>query len=69
MEPPLGGGSGKAPPKRHFWENCLVKYCNFIVNLNRSSLGCISDSISYVRVFYLEGNPILCMMDLYCGNV
>jgi hypothetical protein len=36
LEPPLAGGSGAAPPKRNFWENCLVKYCNFIVNLDRS---------------------------------
>jgi hypothetical protein len=52
LEPPPGGGSGEAPPKRNFWENCLVKYCNFIVNLNHSSLGCRYDGRSYVRVFF-----------------
>jgi hypothetical protein len=60
-----GKGSGTVPPKRHFWENCLVKYCNFIINLNHSSLGCRSDNRSCVRVFFLEGNPLLCMRELY----
>jgi hypothetical protein len=65
---PLVGVSGEAPPKRNFWENFLVKYCNFVVNLNRSSLGCRYDGRSYVRVFFsLEGNPLLCMRELYCG--
>jgi hypothetical protein len=54
---PLGGGSGVVPPKRIFWEIFLVKYCNFIVNLNHSSLGCISDGRSYVRVFPPRRKP------------
>jgi hypothetical protein len=57
LEPPPGGGLGEVPPKRIFWENCLVKYCNFIVNLNRSSLGCRSDGRSYVRVFFPRRKP------------
>jgi hypothetical protein len=34
--PPLAGDSGEAPPKQNFGKNCLVKYCNFIVNLDHS---------------------------------
>jgi hypothetical protein len=47
-----GGCLGAVPLKRFFWENFLVKYCNFIVNLNNSSLGCRSNGRSYVRVFF-----------------
>jgi hypothetical protein len=34
--PPLAGDSGAVPPKRNIGKNCLVKYCNFVVNLDRS---------------------------------
>jgi hypothetical protein len=34
--PPLVGDSGAAPPKRNIGKNYLVKYCNFVVNLDRS---------------------------------
>jgi hypothetical protein len=34
--PPLVGNSGATPRKRNFGKKCLVKYCNFIVNLDRS---------------------------------
>jgi hypothetical protein len=33
---PLVGDSGAAPPKKNFGKNFLVKYCNFIVNLDHS---------------------------------
>jgi hypothetical protein len=56
------------PLKRNFVKNCLVKYCNFVVNLDRSLQGCKSDDRSYFRVFSLEGNPSL-MRELYYGCV
>ena len=48
----------------------LVKYCNFVVNIDHSSCR-RSDGRSFVslRVFSLEGNPLLymrdCIMDVY----
>jgi hypothetical protein len=33
--PPGGGFEGSAPEEK-YWENFLVKYCNFVVNLDRS---------------------------------
>jgi hypothetical protein len=36
LDPPPSRGSGPVPPKIIFWENCLVKYCNFVVNLDHS---------------------------------
>lgn len=41
-----------------FWENFVVKYCNFVVNLD-SSLGRKSNIRIYVNLgsFALEGNP------------
>jgi hypothetical protein len=33
---PLAEDSGTAPPKQNIGKNCLVKYCNFVVNLDRS---------------------------------
>jgi hypothetical protein len=33
---PPGGGFGGNTPEAKYWENCLVKYCNFVVNLDRS---------------------------------
>jgi hypothetical protein len=54
---PLGGGLGETPSKIIFWENCLVKYCNFVVNLDSSSLGCIYDGRSYVRAFFPRRKP------------
>ena len=55
---PNRGVSGAAPPKGIFYEKCLVKYCNFIVNLDHS-LCCRSDGRSYVylRVFCLRRQP------------
>ena len=55
---PPGGGLGEAPPKGIFYEKCLVKYCNFIVNLDHS-LGRRSDGRSYVylRVFCPRRKP------------
>jgi hypothetical protein len=52
LEAPLGEGSGEAPPKRNFLKDYLVKYCNFVVNLNHSSLGYKYDGRSYVRFFF-----------------
>jgi len=43
-------------------ENFLVKYCNFIVNWDHSSLGHIFDYRFYVRVFC----SILFTRELYC---
>jgi hypothetical protein len=57
--PPLVGDSGETPPEVKFWENYLVKYCNFVVNLDRSY------KVAYMTVevilgfFSLEGNPLL----------
>jgi hypothetical protein len=33
---PPRGDSGAAPLKRNIGKNCLVKYCNFVINLERS---------------------------------
>jgi hypothetical protein len=55
------GFQGNFPQRDFFWENFLVKYHNFIVNIKHSSLGCRSDGRRYVRVVSLEGNPLLCM--------
>ena len=61
----IGGSRGRVP-ERIFYEKRLVKYCNFVVNLDHSSCR-ISDGRSYVnlRVFSLEGNPLLYMRELY----
>jgi hypothetical protein len=34
--PPLVGDLGEMSPKQKYWENFLVKYCNFMVNMDRS---------------------------------
>ena len=34
--PLLSGVRGKCPRREIFWENFLVKYCNFVVNLDCS---------------------------------
>jgi hypothetical protein len=57
MGAPLGRGFGAAPLKRNFWKNFVVKYCNFVVNLNRSSLGWRFESRSYVMVFSPRRQP------------
>ena len=45
----------------------LVKFCNLIVNIDRSSLGYISDGRDHVCVFFsVEGNPLL-ERELYEG--
>ena len=51
-------GLGATPPKRIFYEKCLVKYCNFIVNLDHS-LCRRSNGRSYVylRVFCPRRKP------------
>ena len=46
-EPPTGGGLGAAPLKGFFYEKCLVKYCNFVINLDHS-LCHRSDGRSYL---------------------
>ena len=55
---PPGGSLRKAPPKGFFYEKCLVKYCNFVVNLDHS-LCRRSDGRSYVyiRVFCSRRQP------------
>ena len=55
---PPGRNLGATPPKGTFYEKCLVKYCNFIVNLDHS-LCRRSDSRSYVnlRVFCPRRKP------------
>ena len=55
---PPGGGLGAAPPKGIFFEKCLVKYCNFVVNLDHS-LCHRSDGRCYVylRVFFPRRQP------------
>jgi hypothetical protein len=64
---PLGGYFGAGPPKIIFWENFLVKYCNFVVNMNHSSLFAYLTIEVMLGFFSLEENPILCMRELYCG--
>jgi hypothetical protein len=34
--PPLVGDSGAVPLNQNFAKNCIVKYCNFVVNLDHS---------------------------------
>jgi hypothetical protein len=34
--PPGGGFKGKTPLKKNFGKQCLVKYCNLLVNLDYS---------------------------------
>jgi hypothetical protein len=57
LEPLLVGVLGKHPQREIFRKKFLVKYCNFVVNLDHSSLGCIYDSRSYVRVFFPRRKP------------
>ena len=63
-------GLGEAPPKGFFLENFLLKYYNFVVNLDHS-LCHRSDDRSYVNLgfFSVEGNPILYMRGSYYGCV
>ena len=53
LGPPLqlqgGPGGVAAPPKGIFYKKCLVKYCNFIVNLD-CSLCHRSDDRSYINL-------------------
>ena len=55
---PPGGDSGAMPSKGIFYEKCLVKYCNFVLNLDHS-LCRRSDGRSYVnlRVFCPRRQP------------
>ena len=71
--PTKGCGGGGFPPHyrcRGVRGGSLVKYCNFIVNLDHS-LCHRSDGRSYIniRVFFLEGSPLLCMRELYYDYV
>jgi hypothetical protein len=36
VSPPGGGLGGSAPEANFFGKICLVKYCNFVVNLDHS---------------------------------
>jgi hypothetical protein len=49
---PPSGVQGKHPRRDFFFEIFLVKYCNFIVNLDHSLLGLIYDGIIYVGSFF-----------------
>ena len=55
---PPGGSLRKAPPKGFFYEKCLAKYCNFIINLDHS-LCHRSDGRSYIylRVLFPRRQP------------
>jgi hypothetical protein len=66
VQAPPGEGLGATPMKFFFYEKSLVKYCNFVVNLDCSFCH-RSDSRSYVnlRFLSLEGNPLLYMRELY----
>ena len=66
LSSPPGGGSGATPPKGFFLEKFLVKYCNFVVNMDHS-LCHISEGRSYVNLWFfsLESNPLLYMRELY----
>ena len=52
---PLGKGSGAVPLKGIFYEKCLVKYCNFVVNLDHSlyhkydNRSCVNLRVSSLR--------------------
>jgi hypothetical protein len=51
-------GSRAAPPKGIFYEKCLVKYCNFIVNLDHSLCHRSNDrSYVYLRFFCPRRQP------------
>ena len=46
------------PPKGFFYEKCLVKYCNFIVNLDHSLCHRFDGrSYVYLRVFFRTRKP------------
>jgi hypothetical protein len=51
MEPPWCVFIGSAL-KENFLVSFPSKYCNSIVNMNYSALGCISDDRSYVMIFF-----------------
>jgi hypothetical protein len=63
---PPGWGLGAAPTKIFLLEKFLVKYCNFVVNMD-CSLCHRSDDRSYVNLgsFPLQGNHLLYMRELY----
>ncbi len=49
---------------------CLVKFCNFIVNLGHSVGGDLMVEVMFNLVFFsLEGNPLIYMRELYCVYV
>ena len=55
---PPSRGSGAAPSKGIFYEKCLVKYCNFVVNLDHSLCHRSDDrSYVYLRVFCPRRKP------------
>ena len=48
----------------------LVKYCNFVVNLGRSSGRYLTVEVMFnLGFFALEGKPLLYMRELYCVYV
>jgi hypothetical protein len=58
--PPLARDLGVVPSKQNFGENFLVNvYCNFIVNLECSSLSHRYDGRDYVRDFFPRRKPLL----------
>jgi len=65
MEPPLERFQGKFPRREFFWEHFLVKYCNFLANLNHFSLGYRYDGIICVRFF----SPRMRLSFMYEGVV
>ena len=71
LSPWLGGLGERCPPMGDLgWspqrKNCLVNvYCNFIVNLDWSFKGRISNDRDYVRVFFPRRKPSF-MREVYC---
>jgi hypothetical protein len=56
--PVFGGGfRGKLSQSEILGNNSLLKYCNFVFNLDRSLKGCIYDGRSYVRYFFPRRKP------------
>jgi hypothetical protein len=65
---PLVGDSWETPLKWNFGKKCIVKYYNFVVNIDRSLQGRGSDDKIHFRVFFPRRQPSL-MRELYCGCV
>jgi len=54
---PLAGDSRATHLKKHFGKKWLVKYCNFIVNIDRSLCGHRYDGIIYVKDIFPRRKP------------